>query len=85
MTDSKWIAAAGDVGVRLDKFLASAERLGSRAKAVAALERGKIYVNEGEVALTDAARRLASGDVVRVWMDRPGSARRKPAPDPSAT
>ena len=82
MTDSKWIAAAGDVGVRLDKFLASAERLGSRAKAVAALERGKIYVNEGEVALTDAARRLASGDVVRVWMDRPGSARRKPRTGP---
>jgi 23S rRNA pseudouridine1911/1915/1917 synthase len=82
VTDSKWIAAAGDVGVRLDKFLASAERLGSRAKAVAALERGKIYVNEGEVALTDAARRLASGDVVRVWMDRPGSARRKPRTGP---
>jgi 23S rRNA pseudouridine1911/1915/1917 synthase len=69
--------------VRLDKFLASAERLGSRAKAVAALERGKIYVNEGEVALADAARRLASGDVVRVWMDRPGSARRKPRTGPA--
>jgi 23S rRNA pseudouridine1911/1915/1917 synthase len=66
------------VGVRLDKFLAAAERLGSRARAVAALERGKIYVNEAEVALTDAARRISAGDVVRLWMDRPGSARRKP-------
>ena len=26
----------------------------------------------------DAARRLVAGDVVRVWMDRPGSARRAP-------
>ena len=26
----------------------------------------------------DAARRLVAGDVVRVWMDRPGSTRRAP-------
>ena len=58
------------------------ERLGSRAKAVAALERGKVYVNETEVSLTDAARRLTAGDEVRVWMDRPGSARRKPRTGP---
>ena len=82
MSETKWIAELGDAGVRLDKFLAAAERLGSRAKAVAALERGKIYVNEAEVALTDAARRLIAGDVVRVWMDRPGSARRKPRTGP---
>jgi len=43
---------------------------------VAALERGKIFVNGGEMTLDDAARRLVAGDVVRVWMDRPGSARR---------
>ena len=77
-----WTAVPSDAGARLDKFLASAERLGSRAKAVAALERGKVFVNEAEVALTDAARRLTAGDVVRVWMDRPGSARRKPRTGP---
>ena len=77
-----WTAVAADAGVRLDKFLASPERLGSRARAVAALERGKIYVNEAEVALTDAARRMSVGDVVHVWMDRPGSARRKPRTGP---
>ena len=44
-----------------------------------ALERGKVFVNDVEVALADAARRLAAGDVVRVWMDRPGSAK-PPAP-----
>ena len=82
MSDTQWTAVAEDLGVRLDKFLASPERLGSRAKAVAALERGKIYVNEAEVALTDASRRLIAGDVVRVWMDRPGSARRKPRTGP---
>ena len=43
-----------------------------------ALERGKIFLNTEEMALVDAARRLVAGDVVRVWMDRPGSARRAP-------
>jgi len=45
---------------------------------VTALERGKIFLNTEEMALVDAARRLVAGDVVRVWMDRPGSARRAP-------
>lgn len=61
--------------MRLDKFLAGPERLGSRAKAASALERGKVFVNEVEAALADASRALAPGDVVRVWMDRPGSAK----------
>ena len=30
--------------------------------------------------LADAAARVQAGDVVRVWMDRPGSAKRRPAP-----
>lgn len=82
MADTQWTATAEDAGVRLDKFLAAAGRLASRAKAVAALERGKVYVNTVEVSLTDAARKLVAGDVVRVWMDRPGSARRKPRTGP---
>jgi len=45
---------------------------------VTALERGKIFLNTEEMAIVDAARRLVAGDVVRVWMDRPGSARRAP-------
>lgn len=83
VSDSEWTASEADVGVRLDKFLAAAERLGSRAKAVAALERGKIYVNGSEVTLLDAGRRLTAGAVVRLWMDRPGSARRKPRTGPA--
>ena len=50
--------------MRLDKFLASAERLGSRAKAVAALERGKIYVNESEGTINGSC--LPLGGIVLV-------------------
>jgi 23S rRNA pseudouridine1911/1915/1917 synthase len=75
---SDWTVGNEDQGQRLDKFLAAASRLGSRARAVTALERGKVYVNGTEVALTEAARRLVTGDAVRLWMDRPGSAKARP-------
>jgi 23S rRNA pseudouridine1911/1915/1917 synthase len=77
MSDSEWTVAAADAGTRLDKFLAAAGRLGSRARAASALERGKVYVNSDEATLDVAGARLAEGDVVRVWMDRPGSAKRR--------
>jgi 23S rRNA pseudouridine1911/1915/1917 synthase len=76
----KWTIAASDAGTRLDKFLASPDRLGSRAKAAAALDRGKIFLNDAEASLTDAATRLSAGDVVRIWMDRPGSSKGRLAP-----
>jgi 23S rRNA pseudouridine1911/1915/1917 synthase len=79
---SHWTATDADAGTRLDKFLAAPERLGSRGKAVAALERGKVYVNDDEVDIKEAARRLIAGDVVRVWADRPGSARPRPRTGP---
>jgi 23S rRNA pseudouridine1911/1915/1917 synthase len=72
---SEWRAAEEHAGVRLDKYLASPERLGSRARAAAALARGKVYLNGAEVGVAAAATPLSSGDVVRVWMDRPGSAK----------
>ena len=78
MADSEWTAAETDAGTRLDKFLAADGRLGSRARAFGAIERGKIFLNGVEAAVADASARLAAGDVVRVWMDRPGSARRRP-------
>ena len=65
-------------GQRLDKFLAAPERLGSRSKAAAALERGKVFLNEREASLAEAARPLARGDVVRIWLDRPGTAPGRP-------
>jgi 23S rRNA pseudouridine1911/1915/1917 synthase len=78
MSDTEWIAGGADAGTRLDKYLAAPGRLGSRGRAAAALERGKVYVNGAEARLTDSARPIAAGDAIRVWMDRPGTARRPP-------
>ena len=74
-SDRHWTVAAGNEGMRLDKFLAGSDRIGSRARAAAVLERGKVFLNGRETGLEDAATILKEGDIVRVWMDRPGSAR----------
>jgi 23S rRNA pseudouridine1911/1915/1917 synthase len=75
----QWTVGPGEAGSRLDKFLAAGGRAGSRARATNALVRGKVFVNDREVTLRDAGVRLASGDTVRVWADRPGSAKRRAA------
>jgi 23S rRNA pseudouridine1911/1915/1917 synthase len=72
---SSWTVPGESGGVRLDRFLAAAGRLGTRGRAVDAIRRGKIYVNDAEIAPVAAGRSLEAGDVVAVWMDRPGSAR----------
>jgi 23S rRNA pseudouridine1911/1915/1917 synthase len=77
MSNSEWRVEQEADGIRLDKYLADARRLGSRGRAVAAMERGKIFVNHAEVALADAGRRLSEGDIIRAWLDRPGSSRRR--------
>src|SRR5436190_2173742 len=74
-----WTVSGRDTGFRLDKFLAAEDRLGSRRRASVALDRGKVFVNDLEVAPGAAATKLAEGDRVRVWMDRPGSARSRAA------
>ena len=74
----RWTVDGADAGARLDKFLASAGRLGTRGRAADALARGKIYLNDREATMKDAGVSLAAGDVVRTWMDRPGSAKRRP-------
>jgi 23S rRNA pseudouridine1911/1915/1917 synthase len=78
MPDLAWTVTVEDAGARLDKFLAAPGRLASRARAAAAIERGKVYLNGAEVSLADAATRLSAADTVRVWMDRPGTARARP-------
>jgi 23S rRNA pseudouridine1911/1915/1917 synthase len=80
VADSSWTIDPADAGIRLDKFLAAPERAGSRARAMLALERGKVFVNGEEADRGDAGRRLAAGDAVRVWMDRPGSSRARRGP-----
>ncbi len=74
----RWTVRASEAGLRLDKFLAHPDRLASRGKAAGALERGKVFVNDAEVLLAAASTRLATGDVVQVWMDRPGSSKPRP-------
>ena len=76
-----WIAQASDADMRLDKFLAAGDRLGSRSKVASALERGKVFLNDKEATPADGARRLREGDRISIWMDRPGSA----SPRPSAS
>jgi 23S rRNA pseudouridine1911/1915/1917 synthase len=78
MSDVQRTIGADAAGTRLDKFLAGLECLGSRARAAEALGRGKVFLNGAEAEPGHAAVRLADGDVVRVWMDRPGSAKRRP-------
>lgn len=82
--DSQWTVGPDAAGVRLDKFLGAADRLGSRGRASTALERGKVFVNGVEADLAAAASRLAAGDVIRVWMDRPGSSKPRPGPSIAA-
>ena len=79
-SDTEWVVAGEEAGVRLDKFLAASHRLLSRARAAAALERRKVFVNGVEASLADAARPVVAGDVVRLWIDRPGSAARPARP-----
>jgi 23S rRNA pseudouridine1911/1915/1917 synthase len=73
-----WTVTMREAGERLDKFLATDERLGSRGRAAKAIERGKVFLNGREVLHAEAATRLKAGDVVRVWMDRPGTSKPRP-------
>ncbi len=73
----QWTVVAAEVGTRLDKYLAAPERTGSRARAAAALERGKVFVNDREMTMADAPARVAAGDLVRFWEDRPGTAKKR--------
>src|SRR5262245_39736709 len=75
-----WTVSGDDAGIRLDKFLAAEDRLGSRRRASVALDRGKVFVNDLEAAPGAGATKLDAGDRVRVWMDRPGSARSRTPP-----
>src|SRR5262249_62392326 len=72
-----WMVTAAEAGERLDKFLAAANRAGSRAKAVDALDRRKVFLNDREATRADAGVRVTVGDVVRLWIDRPRSAQRR--------
>jgi 23S rRNA pseudouridine1911/1915/1917 synthase len=73
-----WQVSEQEDGWRLDKWLAAPERLGSRSRALTALEHGKILLNDAEQTSAEAGRRLRADETIRVWMDRPGTAKRRP-------
>jgi 23S rRNA pseudouridine1911/1915/1917 synthase len=72
---TEWFVEDAAAGTRLDAWLALRPEIGSRGKAREAIERGKVFLNGEEVVFSDAARRLAAGDRVGFWPDRPGTAR----------
>ena len=61
-------------------FLPRPAALDRRSKAADAREKGKVFVNDAEVAPRDVRVRLKVGDEVRVWQDRPGSSKRQSFP-----
>jgi 23S rRNA pseudouridine1911/1915/1917 synthase len=71
MNNGQWRITEQHLRQRLDYWLGAANRLGSRMRALDALERGKVLVNGEVQTLEDAARELQAGDVVRVWMEPP--------------
>jgi 23S rRNA pseudouridine1911/1915/1917 synthase len=76
----EWTVDPAAAGQRLDKFLAAEGRAGSRSRASDAIERGRVFVNGVEAGAADRARLVAAGDVIRFWIDRPGSAARPRRP-----
>src|SRR3954464_11596103 len=77
MSAQQWVVDADGEAIRLDKFLAGPERLGSRGRGADALQRGEGVLNHAAMSPRDGGRRLLPGDVVRIWIDRPGSAHRR--------
>jgi len=71
----QWTVTSAEGGLRLDKFLAAPERLGSRSKAATALSKGKVFLDDEEAAPGAGSRLVRAGERVRVWQDRPGSAK----------
>ncbi len=72
---TEWTVGPEDGGLRLDAWLARRPEIGSRGKARVAIERGKVFLNGEAQDYADAGVRLAPGDAVGYWEDRPGSAR----------
>lgn len=67
------IEAAAD-NTRVDAWLARQVEVGSRARGADWIDRGKVFLNGRELAHADAGARLREGDLVELWVDRPGTA-----------
>jgi 23S rRNA pseudouridine1911/1915/1917 synthase len=71
----EWIVEKPDAGMRLDKWLASRTDAGSRNRAAEWLARGKVFLDGEPVDASAGATKMAAGQRVGVWMDRPGSSK----------
>jgi 23S rRNA pseudouridine1911/1915/1917 synthase len=71
----EWIVETADAGMRLDRWLAVRTDAGSRRRATEWIARGKVYVNGQAADAAHAAHKVAAGQLVGVWMDRPGSSK----------
>ena len=69
----EWTVNTDEQGLRLDKFLAGRSAWDRGGARRVALDRGKVFLNTVEAPKDAAATRLAAGDRVRVWMDRPAA------------
>ena len=69
----EWRVGSSDAGLRLDLWLSRRPEAGSRSRARAWLERGKVFLNGEAVAFPDAGRKLRAGERVGLWLDRPGT------------
>ena len=80
MADRTWNVADAEAGLRSISFwrrrIGWDRGRGRRQRR----ERGKVFVNGAEAGQADVRLRLKAGDEVRVWEDRPGSARRRASP-----
>jgi len=71
----EWIVDSADAGMRLDQWLAGRTDAGSRRRAAEWLTRGKVYLGGQPVDAASGAYKVAGGERVGVWIDRPGSSR----------
>ena len=71
----EWTVDTAGAGVRLDHWLVAHAGAPSRTRASEWLERGKVYLNGRPAARSNGAYRVFAGDVIGLWMDRPGSSR----------
>ena len=69
-----WVVSEADAGMRLDVWLARRTEAGSRRRVAEWLGRGKVYLGGQAVDMAQAGYRVAAGDRVGLWLDRPGSA-----------
>jgi 23S rRNA pseudouridine1911/1915/1917 synthase len=71
----EWIIESSDAGMRLDQWLAARTDAASRRRATEWLTRGKVFLGGEPVDAAAGAHKVAAGERIGVWVDRPGSSK----------